>query len=75
MRERINEITVFEDKDYSGCFGIDIHIYESGTKPKNLAGLVKKLLDGLICAFHRMPNDVDAEVLSAASSRLGLPIE
>ena len=75
MREHINEVEVFEDKDYSGRFGIDIHIYEARTKPKNLAGLVKKLLDGLICAFHRMPSDVDAGVLAAASSRLGLPIE
>jgi len=75
MREHIGEVEVFEDKDYCGCFGIDIHICESGTKTENLVARMKKLLDGLICAFHRMPDDVNVEMLAAVASRFGLPIE
>ena len=81
IREHIGDIDVhgdFVDKVYDGCFGIDIQIFEKETKPEkptNLARLVKKLLDGVICAFHKMQSNADEVSLAAALSRPGLQTE
>ena len=36
---------------------------------------MKALLDGVICAFHRMPVSVDENLLTEVSARLNLPVE
>ena len=75
LRERIDEIEVFHKDDCVGPFGIELHFYEPELNAINLANPMKTLLDGIICAFHRMPNDIDENFLSNVCARLGLPKE
>jgi len=75
LREKIDEVTVSENQDYTGQFSIELNFYETDVKPINLANPMKPLLDGIICAFHKMPNDIDTKILSDVSKRLSLPVE
>jgi hypothetical protein len=75
MRERQNEIKVLHDEDFKGRFGMELHFFESDISAINLANPMKALLDGIICAFHRMPKGIDRNMLTEVSARLNLPVE
>ena len=73
LREHINEVIVFDNNDIKGLFGLNIHIYEPEKRFITLANPMKALLDGVICAFHRLPQTVDKEALEKVSFRLKMP--
>ncbi|MDL2257962.1 hypothetical protein LJC42_02240 [Eubacteriales bacterium OttesenSCG-928-K08] len=72
LREHIDEVVVHQDKAMKGQFGIELHIYEPNVKTINLANPMKALLDGIICAFHKMPMEVDEELIAIVSHRLNI---
>lgn len=75
LRTQVNKIRVIHDDDYIGKFGIDLHFYEPDNVPINFANPMKALLDGIICTYHRMPPEIDKNIITVMSNRLNVPIE
>lgn len=75
LRQNLSAICAADQGDILGDFGLEIEIDSPEQQPLNLANPMKALLDGVICAFHRMPDLHDSEKLSLAAARLGCPME
>ncbi len=55
------------DAPASGRFGLRVVLHGGGVQRRNAAGLVKKVFDGIICAFHSH----DGDRLDEVSERVG----
>ena len=70
LRKNIDEVEIIQNKELSGNFGIELHFYEPETNTINLVAPMKALLDGVICAFHRMPISIDKSIIEEVGTRL-----
>lgn len=75
IRRHLATIKCHQAADIAGDFGLDIHLESPETAVINLATVIKSLLDGVICAFHRMPEGTDSGRLRLAAERLGCPAD
>lgn len=75
LRNHPSSFVRYRDDNVFGNFAFDISIHMPETTCLNLANPMKALLDGVICAFHRMPSSVAAESLGEVATRLGCSLD
>ena len=65
-----NSLLDIQDDNFNSQFGIEVKI----TAPRaiNLTSIIKPLLDGLICAFHRYDGNINDDILNVLFSQIGV---
>ena len=71
LREHPRHVSLYSHEAVPGGFALAIHIESPEDRTLNLANPMKAMLDGIICAFHRMPSSVEPEKRIDVANRLG----